>query len=722
MAKTPALTSRLLDARPDRLDLRDLPYRPPLTSLPAQHPQDANLAAWLPAYVKSGLILNQGREGACTGFGLAGVVNYLLWGRRTQTKHRARTAPASVSARMLYELARRYDEWSGDDYDGSSCRGALKGWHRHGVCSEPMWPYTRSGRATFVPPRSGWERDALSRTLGVYYRVDHHSVVDMQAAIFNIGAIYVSASAHDGWDVLSRKTSLPAPQSLRGIPTIGPCTDETSLGGHAFAIVGYDAQGFIVQNSWGTTWGAAGFARLLYSDWVTNGTDAWACALGVPADPSPERVDSTRWRLRSENTVIRAPRSSRVAANPADDPWPIDHEFAYAAYQPLSTAAAYQQTLVTGNDGLLVVRDMTKGGPNADVEHAREVTYDLPLAWLNQQPVGQVKLAIYAHGGLNSEEESISRVRTLAPYFLANNIYPLFLTWRTGAGETLRDIVSDWFHKIPGMDEARAAGLGDWLADQKDRALEVIARPLGRGIWSEMRENAERSMQPGHGLDLLATNLSDLTAALAARGRALDVHLIGHSAGSILLGHFLERVMRDAGPAISIGSCSLFAPACSIQFANERYLTAAQRGVLPLSRLWLNYLSDDNERKDGLPSETNALYGRSLLYMVSGALDDERHMPLLGLARAHDPVYANSTKQWADDQLEQVQAWQAAWLPSNPGPRTTIVTAPTVETTKAHAHLQSTHGSFDNNLAIMTATLERISGAALVSPMEWLDY
>ena len=42
---------------------------------------------------------------------------------------------------MLYEMARRYDEWAGEKYSGSSARGAVKGWHKHGVCSESHWPY-----------------------------------------------------------------------------------------------------------------------------------------------------------------------------------------------------------------------------------------------------------------------------------------------------------------------------------------------------------------------------------------------------------------------------------------------------------------------------------------------------------------------------------------------------------------------------------------------------
>ena len=33
----------------------------------------------------------------------------------------------------------------------------------------------------------------------------------------------------------------------------------------------------MVQNSWGTAWGASGFAVLPYDDWIVNATDAWAC-------------------------------------------------------------------------------------------------------------------------------------------------------------------------------------------------------------------------------------------------------------------------------------------------------------------------------------------------------------------------------------------------------------------------------------------------------------
>ena len=238
---------RALDARPDRLDFRDLLYRAPLRSLPPRFPVDADLKRFLPSYVKAGLVLNQGSEGACTGFGLACVTNYLLWRRHLESG--AKTAMPPVSPRMFYELAKHYDEWPGQDYDGSSCRGALKGWHKHGVCAETLWPYPidAKGTPTFVRPSDGWAEDSTRRPLGVYFRVDKRSVVDLQGAIHEIGAVYVSGTAHDGWDAVMQKgDALPAPKKHEDLPVIGPLKDPKNSGGHSFALVGYNERGFII--------------------------------------------------------------------------------------------------------------------------------------------------------------------------------------------------------------------------------------------------------------------------------------------------------------------------------------------------------------------------------------------------------------------------------------------------------------------------------------------
>ncbi|MET0323068.1 MAG: hypothetical protein ABW069_20280, partial [Duganella sp.] len=190
-----------LDARADRLDPRDRPYAPPVASLPPRWPTDAALRRLLPAYVRHGLVLDQGGQGACTGYGLAAVVNFLLWARDGARHH-------GVSPFMLYDLARFYDEWPGEEYAGSSCRGAIKGWNKHGSCAVPLWRHSvhsldgdpaLADRAYRPDPR--WPQDAATRPLGVYYRVDSTAIADMQAALHAIGALYVSAALHDGWSL-----------------------------------------------------------------------------------------------------------------------------------------------------------------------------------------------------------------------------------------------------------------------------------------------------------------------------------------------------------------------------------------------------------------------------------------------------------------------------------------------------------------------------------------
>ena len=159
-------SARQLTAGKDPADLRDRHYQPPPVSLLDAFPTDDEIRHFLPGYTGAKLILDQGREGACTGFGLACVINYLRW-----RKASARPPMESVSPRMLYHFARRHDEYAGDDYDGSSCRGALKGWFRNGVCLEQDWPYGD----THGQPHYGYVQRAAQHTLGVYYRAGHRS-------------------------------------------------------------------------------------------------------------------------------------------------------------------------------------------------------------------------------------------------------------------------------------------------------------------------------------------------------------------------------------------------------------------------------------------------------------------------------------------------------------------------------------------------------------------
>ncbi|MEO6366236.1 MAG: hypothetical protein ABIO38_09365, partial [Luteimonas sp.] len=106
--KRPRTMQRMFDARPDTADFRDRMFEPTLVDVPESAP--------LSHYTKIGVpILDQGDDGACTAFGLATVAHYLL---RTRGPASARSAGSDriVSTRMLYDMARRYDEWRGEGY------------------------------------------------------------------------------------------------------------------------------------------------------------------------------------------------------------------------------------------------------------------------------------------------------------------------------------------------------------------------------------------------------------------------------------------------------------------------------------------------------------------------------------------------------------------------------------------------------------------------------
>jgi hypothetical protein len=76
--------------------------------------------------------LNQGSEGACTGFAVS---------------HEAAARPVVVkgitneTARQIYRRARQLDEWPGENYEGSSVLGAIKAGTEKGWYSEYRWAF-----------------------------------------------------------------------------------------------------------------------------------------------------------------------------------------------------------------------------------------------------------------------------------------------------------------------------------------------------------------------------------------------------------------------------------------------------------------------------------------------------------------------------------------------------------------------------------------------------
>ncbi len=613
-----AKPKRTFDAVPDTIDFRDTMYIPTLVEVRPT----SDLAAYRGLSVP---VLDQGREGACTGFGLATVANYL---RMTLGLD---PSADRVSARMLYIMARRYDEWEGEAYDGSSARGAMKGWHKHGVCGAALWS-DQDLKADLDTARAA---DALKRPLGAYFRVNHKDLVAMHSAISEVGVLYGTARVHQGWMDVK-----PGDEDI--------VFKDGTVGGHAFAIVGYDMQGIWIQNSWGPGWGSGGLARVSYDDWLANGTDVWVARLGAPVNllrPSAAAL------MRSG-----APRSYE--------------SYIYADLRP--------HIVTADNDGVLRAKGVYGLTPEGVKEIVRTVLPGKVAGWSKK------RVLIYAHGGLHAEASAVQYVANWRDEALGAEVYPISVIWRSDAMTTLRNILSEAMGRR--RDEGVLDSAKDFMLDRLDDTLEPLARLLGgKVLWDEMKENAIGCTRNRRGAArLLAGHLVDALKA----GEIDEIHLAGHSAGSILHAE-LARHLVSLG--VKIKSVSLWAPACTLELFNEAYRPLIENGDIEAFDIYT--LDDATERDD----DCAQIYHKSLLYLVSAALEKRgRNVltgfdgePLLGLARdvgRHVPKGF-----WVKS-----RHWYLAPASGNSNAR----------------H----HGDFDNDGETLTSTLERITGKAAKAP------
>ena len=561
-----AQTARQLNARPDPIDFRDRMFDPTLIEVPPR--------IQLAEYMRYGVsVLNQGREGACTGFGLATVANYLLRRRAIDP------SVEQVSPRMLYEMAKRYDEWPGEVYSGSSARGAMKGWHKHGVCLETSWSYAPEQPGAFTETITA---DAARRPLGAYYRVNHEDIVAMHSAIAEVGVLYATATVHKGWEAVAKYGDIPF--------NLG----DQILGGHAFAIVAYDENGFWIQNSWGIDWGFNGFARITYDDWLTNGTDVWVARLGVPT-------------LRHARQTITAAR-------------PDTQKRTFSA-----TLSELRPHIVNlGNDGGL--RPAGAYGTTADDVETALTDYFVSKtgAWPKK------RILLYAHGGMVAEDSAAQWIDKNLPLFLADQIYPITFIWHSDFLSTLQNVLSDAIAQRQSGDIS--PDTKNFMLDRVDDVLEPLARRLGaKLVWDEIKENAELATTHKTGGARFTLNK---IAELIKNDPSIELHLAGHSAGGIFLAPLIQYMVGkgklsdgplagQSGLGLKVNTCTLWAPGCRIDMFKETYLPALQ--AKRLGRLALYTLTDSDERDDNVAN----IYHKSILYLVSDALEHTTRIPLL---------------------------------------------------------------------------------------------
>jgi hypothetical protein len=195
----------------------------------------------------------------------------------------------------------------------------------------------------------------------------------------------------------------------------------------------------------------------------------------------------------------------------------------------------------------------------------------------------------------------------------------------------------------------------------------------------------------GGGLALVA----DLLGKLARRFPNLKIDIVGHSAGSILLGGLVARLAKAGANPVAIDTCTLWAPACTVDLYRAQYLPSIRDGMIRNFALFT--LTDKAERDDTCAN----IYHKSLLYLVSNSFEasvqkapflrERQGVPILGMAKfisALPPAQRN---------------WD--W-----------VLAPNAKEAGARdASAASAHGAFDDDSATLRATMARVLGKATMT-------
>ncbi len=609
---------RVLNATPDVPDLRDRVYQPVLSDLKMRKDAPQGLC-----------VLDQGQEGACTGFALAAAINLLNVQRLRQPN--PPPLPREVSPRMLYEMAKLHDEWLGENYSGSSLRGAMKGFFHNGVCSLAAAPYNTADRNWTLTVAQA--KDARQVALGAYYRLQPDAT-HYHAALNEVDVICVSARVHSGWKS----------------PRQGWIEQQRDyIGGHAFAIVGYDEAGFLVHNSWGPTWGGGGphayppgVAHWSYDDWSENVLDAWVMRLSVP---TPKAFHLVRNRSTFGIQAETAAAAAKTSAPRRDQV--VGH-------------------IVNIDDGLL----QTNGNYPTPMASLIETADRIGRPQPGQQRFNHVM--IYAHGGLNSLEDGAARAAALREPLKRNGIYPLFFLWGTDFPNEFQDAIVGGFGRI---EERAGAGFSDFT----DLAIEKIVGKVGRAVWRAIKHDADVAFNSayltkggGNALAALTTMLGRIPTA--AQGGP-KLHLVGHSAGGILLGRMLSGLAASGLPH-AIDTVQLLAPACTVPFFDQHYRPLLGKpGATGVRQLTVFNLTDQREQDDNVLKT----YQKSLLYLVSRALEEETPAPLLGMKTA------------------------SATIDLPPG--SSFFYAGQDAATNA-----ANHGDFDNDFATMTSVVTTILG------------
>ena len=301
---------------------------------------------------------------------------------------------------------------------------------------------------------------------------------------------------------------------------------------------------------------------------------------------------------------------------------------------------------------------------------------------------GKLRVLLYAHGGLVKESRGLATAQAHVGWWRDNGVYPIHFVWETGLFETIRSLLKR------AQPAPRRRGLGELITDRiSDPLIERALRALqAERIWGAMKVSARLACEEGGG----AHSLLKALAAFIGSGVQVELHAVGHSAGSIFHAHLLHAARSLGLPTFA--SLQLMAPAVRVDTFRQFTEPLLGRGN-GVDALTVYTMRRDFERDD----DCAGLYRKSLLYLVAGGCEPEQDAPILGL---EDSLRA-------DPNLRAVFGLGMAG-----GGAAEVVWSKSLLADGRSATRAVRHGDFDNDAPTMNSILRRVLGLDDAAPLD----
>jgi len=197
-------------------------------------------------------VKNQGRIGSCVGHS-----GRVVYGDTLDFDGK------EPSAMWIYKKGKIHDPFPGEDYSGTTIKGACRGLIKEGCCEEKFWPYVDSEDAQML---EGAAENAAQYKIDAYYTIPKQNHDLIKKALLK-ETLWTSFRVHRHFYYTPKSGIIDSEKYLAS----------DNVGGHAVAMTGWKIiDGDLYwefQNSWGTSFGDRGFFYLessLYEQVLIN--------------------------------------------------------------------------------------------------------------------------------------------------------------------------------------------------------------------------------------------------------------------------------------------------------------------------------------------------------------------------------------------------------------------------------------------------------------------